>query len=993
MENITNDQHTSAPTFSSTEENVTPTTQTVSNITSDVSISTHIITNTDTNNPLHACENHIQDDNLQHAKHSQPSRPLISTNSTKWKELRENADSKTTFTPTSRCFSGIITPHKPNQPNDEHLLKRSMDKSELSFSSAINQHESTFNNTETININIESMVGFLRLHGDFHSIIIPQISAVRRHFATAFEACNQNKHDLHSLRILYDEELKGFFFLLLPAFGKTPSAAMVNSLYTIANNLSNISTTQDMKLIEYLKKKIKIKSNHIEMPLPSEKETRNPTTKPQPSILTTSIILKSDNPKIYSFLTKSDFENIILKGLTSSYPELESLTISFTPRPTAITNLLDQNLERLFKLTYKMDMGKSTLLAPTEDNNDINFTVHLNDLPCVGDTHFSITICKSVISKNDMNENCPFCLTAHTFNESDFGESCPVFTQKKEESQSFKQCSHCQLGGHENHRNFNCIFNTNPSNIPYNRSIETESKFTVLEYLDAPNFNFSNGIMIPANSVALAFFNTKLLTKMSNTLLNLSDYIRFRNQTSQLNKQEFLNWLHTRNEDTVHTPPPRTIDNEWNWEENTHQNNLNANPIDAPSATPQFIIDSEFSSLSDITAHSSYITKPPIEFTSEFASKESMNTSVTSPKNAVDSEGFQLVKYSNRSTSQIRINQLNESDKSNLIELVNSCFSVDNTGRRNPNWSKAREKVFAAFPHVHRYASIESFKEAIYKMSNVSIDITKKSPIQNQLKKTPEQKNRFLSLTKATSFSESSTRTTNQQVVSSTTTSKPAVSSASTVDTLFQTPIQNTPISTKRPRETMGTTLSPTENPPGKKLAPPASSPVIIHNPPTTISVLGISKNFKSLEKNCNITASSYHTDSPHAQLTDIKDINIYFDAIKDTTDPVFTAIRMALLRLSSLSRDHSFTTNINLSLPLKVTVMIQNTHIYKSLTGHSIPADIISEKSINVIQSLIQLLKDSSILISFDIDSSSNSSTFTLLRDISIKAIENSSP
>ena len=101
----------------------------------------------------------------------------------------------------------------------------------------------------------------------------------------------------------------------------------------------------------------------------------------------------------------------------------------------------------------------------------------------------------------------------------------------------------------------------------------------------------------------------------------------------------------------------------------------------------------------------------------------------------------------------------------------------------------------------------------------------------------------------------------------------------------------------------------------------------------------------------------------------------------------------MALLRLSLLIRDLSFTTTINLSLPLKVTVTMQNTHIYESLTGHSIPADIISEKSINVIQSLIQLLKDSLILISFDIDSSSNSSTFTSLRDMSIKAIEKSSP
>ena len=253
MENITNDQHTSALTFSSTEENVTPTTQTVSNITSDVSSSTHTITNTDTNNPIHACENPMQDDNLQYTSHSQPSRPLIPTNSTKWRELRENADSKASLIPTSRCFSGIISPHKPNQPNDDHILKRSMDKSELPFSSAINQHESTFTTTETININIESMVGFLLLHGDFYSIIPPQISAVRRHFATAFESYNQNKRDLHSLRILYDEEVKGFFFLLLPAFGKTPSAAMVNSLlYTIANNLSNISTTQDMKLIEYL---------------------------------------------------------------------------------------------------------------------------------------------------------------------------------------------------------------------------------------------------------------------------------------------------------------------------------------------------------------------------------------------------------------------------------------------------------------------------------------------------------------------------------------------------------------------------------------------------------------------------------------------------------------------------------------------------------------------------------------------------------------------
>ena len=94
-----------------------------------------------------------------------------------------------------------------------------------------------------------------------------------------------------------------------------------------------------------------------------------------------------------------------------------------------------------------MDMKNSPLITPTEVNNDINFNVHLNDLPCIGNTRFSISICKSIISKNDMNENCPFCLTAHPFNESDFGESCPVFTQKKEESQSFKQCSHCQGSG------------------------------------------------------------------------------------------------------------------------------------------------------------------------------------------------------------------------------------------------------------------------------------------------------------------------------------------------------------------------------------------------------------------------------------------------------------------------------------------------------------------------------------------------------------------
>ena len=366
------------------------------------------------------------------------------------------------------------------------------------------------------------------------------------------------------------------------------------------------------------------------------------------------------------------------------------------------------------------------------------------------------------------------------------------------------------------------------------------------------------------------------------------------------------------------------------------------------------------------------------------------------PKNTVDSDGFQLVKHSNRSTSQTRINQLSESNKSKLIEIVNSCSShVDNTGRRNPNWSNAREKVFTEFPHLHRYASIESFKEAYFKISNVSVhvDIIKKSPIQNQLKKTPEQNNRFLSLTKATSFSESSTRTTSQQVVFPTATSKSAVSSASNIDKLFQIPIQTTPISTKRPREVMGNTLSPSEIPSKKILAPPVSSPVVIHKPSNTISVLSISKNFTSLERNCHITASSYYTDSPFQQLTDINDINIYFDAIKNTTDPVFTAIRMALLRLSVLSRDLSFTTTTNLSLPLKVTVTMQNTHIYESLTGHSIPADIISEKSINVIQSLIQLLKDSLILISFDIDSSSNSSTFTSLRDISIKAIENSSP
>ena len=254
-------------------------------------------------------------------------------------------------------------------------------------------------------------------------------------------------------------------------------------------------------------------------------------------------------------------------------------------------------------------------------------------------------------------------------------------------------------------------------------------------------------------------------------------------------------------------------------------------------------------------------------------------------------------------------------------------------------------------------------------MSNVSVDIIKKSPVQNLLKKTPEQNNRFLPLLKATSFSEFSTRTTSQQVVSSTATSKSAVSSASTTDKLFQTSVQTTPISTKRPRETMGKALSPTEIPPEKKLAPLVSSPVVIHQPPTTISVLGITKNFTSQERNCHITASSYNTDSPFPQMTDIKDINIYFDALKDTTDPVYTAIRMALLRLSLLSRDLSFTTTINyLSLPLKVTVMMQNTRIYESLTGHSIPADIISEKSINGIQSLIQLLKDSSILIYFDI-------------------------
>ena len=144
-----------------------------------------------------------------------------------------------------------------------------------------------------------------------------------------------------------------------------------------------------------------------------------------------------------------------------------------------------------------------------------------------------------------------------------------------------------QLGGHENHRNFYCIFNVYPSNIPCNRSIETESNFTVLKFTDASNFNFSEGIVIPANSVALAYFNTKLTTKISTTLSSLSDYIRFRNLTSQFDKQDFLNWLHTRRDTTVHTPPSHITGNEWNWEENTHQS-VNSNA--APSATPHFLV-------------------------------------------------------------------------------------------------------------------------------------------------------------------------------------------------------------------------------------------------------------------------------------------------------------------------------------------------------------------------------------------------------------------
>ena len=128
--------------------------------------------------------------------------------------------------------------------------------------------------------------------------------------------------------------------------------------------------------------------------------------------------------------------------------------------------------------------------------------------------------------------------------------------KKRNLNLSNSACSHCQLGGHENYRNFYCIFNVNPpSNIPCNRSIETESRFTVLKFTDASNFNFSKGIVIPANSVALAFFNTKLSTKMSTTLSSLSDYIRFRNLTSRFDKQDFLNWLHTSRDATVHTPP------------------------------------------------------------------------------------------------------------------------------------------------------------------------------------------------------------------------------------------------------------------------------------------------------------------------------------------------------------------------------------------------------------------------------------------------------
>ena len=116
MENITNDQHT-ALTFSSIEENVLLTSQNVSNITSDASSSTHIITNTAINIPLHVCENPMQDDTLQYTSHLQPT-SVIPTNSTKWKELRENADSKASHIPTSRCFSGIhISPHGINQIN------------------------------------------------------------------------------------------------------------------------------------------------------------------------------------------------------------------------------------------------------------------------------------------------------------------------------------------------------------------------------------------------------------------------------------------------------------------------------------------------------------------------------------------------------------------------------------------------------------------------------------------------------------------------------------------------------------------------------------------------------------------------------------------------------------------------------------------------------------------------------------------------------------
>ena len=376
MENI-NDQHTVAHTFSSIEETVTSTTQIASNITSDVSSSIHITTNTvsntplidqkclekvnqineayftpepesqiplqptnvlyntttATNTPLRVCETPMQDDTPHYTPHLQPPSLFPKNSTTLWREFCKNADSKASNTPKSRCFSGFISPHKSSQALDNHILKRSMDKSELRFSSVIDQHEST-STEKTININIESMVGVLFLHNDFYSIIPSQISAVRRHFTTAFESYNKNQRELHSLRILYDEKVKGFFSLLLPAFGKAPTAAMVNLLYMIASNLSNISTTQDIKLIEYLKKKIKIKStNRFEMPLSSEKVTINPTTKPQPSFHTTSIILKSDNPKIYSFLTRSDFENIILKGLSLSYSELESLTISFTPRP------------------------------------------------------------------------------------------------------------------------------------------------------------------------------------------------------------------------------------------------------------------------------------------------------------------------------------------------------------------------------------------------------------------------------------------------------------------------------------------------------------------------------------------------------------------------------------------------------------------------------------------------------------------------------------